>query len=111
MMDSFRQEIKTLLDDLLLGMPGVKAGKMFGFPAYKANGKTFLFVIGHGLTIKLPQARVDALMTAQPDIMRPFSPVETMKAWREWVLIEHDDLANYEAEIDLLEESALYVAS
>lgn len=110
-MDGFRPELKALLDDLLLGMPGVKAGRMFGFPNYKANGRVFMFVGGRGLTIKLPQHRVDELIAAHPGVMGPFSPVDTMKPWREWIEIDHEDPADYEADLDLFEESALYVAS
>ncbi len=110
-MEGYRADLKALLDQLLLGMPGVKAGRMFGFPNYKANGKVFMFVVERGLTIKLPQAQVDALIAERPQSMRPFSPVETMKAWRGWVLVEHDDLADFEADLNLYEDSAFYVAS
>ena len=30
---------KAIMDELLLGMPGVKGSKAFGYPAYKVNGK------------------------------------------------------------------------
>jgi hypothetical protein len=45
---------KDMMDGLLLGMPGVKGSKAFGYPAYKVNGKVFAFVGSQGVSIKLP---------------------------------------------------------
>ena len=61
---------KAVLDGLLLGMPGVKASKAFGYPAYKVNGRVFAFV-GTGVSIKLPAPRVQELIATHPD-MKPF---------------------------------------
>jgi hypothetical protein len=37
----FNSEYKAVLDTLLLHLPNVTPGKMFGHPACYANGKTF----------------------------------------------------------------------
>jgi hypothetical protein len=108
-MDNYRPEVKAALDDLLLGMPGVKGGKAFGYPAYKINGRIFMFVGGAGITFKLPLERVADVIASHPQA-RQFE-VSDGVLWRQWVEIDHDDPAQYAADLPLLEESALYVAS
>jgi hypothetical protein len=44
----YRDEVRAALDDLVLGIPGVKGGQAFSYPAYKVNGKVFAFVGGAG---------------------------------------------------------------
>lgn len=101
-------EHKAMLDSLLLGMPGVKAGKSWGYPSYKINGRIFAFVGGPGIAIKLPEARVKALVGSEP-AFKSFQPAEGT-VWREWLSIDRDQSEDYAQDIDLLEESALYVA-
>ncbi len=101
-------EHKAMLDSLLLGMPGVKASKSWGYPSYKINGRIFAFVGGPGIAIKLPEARVKALIGDQPEY-KPFQPTEGT-VWREWLSIDREQSEDYAQDIDLLEESALYVA-
>jgi hypothetical protein len=50
---NYREDIQAALDRFLIGIPGVKGGKAFGYPAYKVNGKIFCFVGGTGVSIKL----------------------------------------------------------
>jgi hypothetical protein len=99
---------KTMLDGLLLGMPGVKASKAFGYPAYKVNGRVFAFV-GTWVAIKLPAPRVQELMSAHPD-MKPFEVADGV-VWREWVSIQRPNSGDYAQDIDLFEESLQFVAS
>jgi TfoX/Sxy family transcriptional regulator of competence genes len=42
--------------------PGVSTGKMFGAVGLKVNGKVFAMVVKGRLVVKLPKARVDALV-------------------------------------------------
>ncbi len=107
-MGDFRPEIKAVLDETLLLIPGVTAGKMFGYPGYKINGKAFSFVGGDGMSLKLPQERVQALLEESP-AMRPFEPVEGT-IWREWVAIIHDDASEYAQYEALFIESVQFVA-
>jgi hypothetical protein len=51
----FDREHKAILDSLLLGTPGVVAGKMLGYPAYDVCKKLFACVYGHGVGIKVPE--------------------------------------------------------
>ena len=98
---------KAVLDGLLLGMPGVKASKAFGYPTYKVNGRVFAFV-GTGVSLKLPATRVQELIAAHPD-MKPFEVAEGV-VWREWVSIQRPDSEDYAQDVDLFEESSQFVA-
>jgi len=104
----FNPEQKTLLDDLLLTIPGVKGGKAFGYPAYKVGGRVFAFVAGKGVAIKLPEEKVKALIGAHED-MHPFEPGEGV-IWREWVSIRHTLTDDFRQDIGLFEESIQFVA-
>src|SRR5688572_11935696 len=99
---------KDIMDGLLLGMPGVKGSKAFGYPAYKVNGKVFAFVGSHGIAIKLPLKRVQELIAAK-DAMKPFEVADGI-VWREWVSIDYPQSDDYVQEIDLFEESLTFVA-
>jgi hypothetical protein len=100
-------EVKAVIDELALAMPGVKGGKAFGYPAYKINGKVFTFVGGSGIAIKLPKARVQALIDQRRG--QPFEVVDGV-IWQEWLSITHADAQNYHADLELLEESMAFVA-
>ncbi|MEO8606867.1 MAG: MmcQ/YjbR family DNA-binding protein [Chloroflexota bacterium] len=98
---------KAVLDSLLLGMPGVKDSKAFGYPAYKVNGRVFAFV-GTGVSLKLPATRVQELLAAHPD-MKPFEVADGV-VWREWVSIQRPNSEDYAQDVDLFEESSQFVA-
>ena len=99
---------KAKLDDILLGIPGVKASKGFGYPVYTVNGKIFVLVGSTGVAIKLPAPRVQELIDHQSK--HPFKVAEQI-VWREWLSIQHDDAEAYEGELELLQEALEYVAS
>lgn len=104
----YRTDIKGVLDGLVLGMPGVNASSAFGYPAYKVNGKVFAFVGVDGVAIKLPAARVKALMLEHPALMTVFKP-DGQRVWREWLSLEIDDAEDYQDYAGLLEESVSFV--
>lgn len=108
-MGNYDEAVKTVIDSLVLGMPGVKGGKAFGYPAYKVNGKIFAFVGERGIALKFPAERVKELLADQPS-MKPFEPGAGV-IWREWVSISHDTPTAYEEDVELLEESMLFVGS
>ena len=62
------------------GVPGVSRGKSFGQPVLKVDGKVFAsFREGH-LVVKLPPARIDALVTSGRGAL--FSAYgKTMRGW------------------------------
>lgn len=108
-MNDFNEQHKAVIDEMVQAMPGVKIGKAFGYPAYKVNGKMFAFIGGPGIAVKLPEARVKALIESN-DAMHPFQPTEGT-TWREWVSIDRDNSADYAQDAALLEESMRYVLS
>jgi hypothetical protein len=99
---------KAIMDSLLLGIPGVKGSKAFGYPAYKVNGKVFAFVGSRGVAIKLPFTRVQELIAAKEG-MKPFEVADGV-VWREWVSIDHSQSEDYAQDIELFEESVSFVA-
>jgi hypothetical protein len=99
---------KSIMDGLLLGMPGVKGSKAFGYPAYKVNGKVFAFVADNSVGIKLPAERVQSLV-AGGGAMKPFEVADGV-VWREWVSIDRPQSDDYAQDIDLFEESLSFVA-
>lgn len=100
---------KTLLDALMLDIPGVTTGQAFGYPAYKVNGKVFAFVGGPGMSLKLPEARAKSLIAARPEI-RPFEPVKGV-VWKSWVSIIPAESSSYEPYEALFEEAVDFVRS
>ncbi len=108
-MDNYREDHKAAMDDLLLPLPGVKGGKSWGYPSYKVNGKIFAFVGGNGIAIKLPLLRVKGLAD-EGGAYKIFEVTDGV-FWKEWLSIDRAVSADYEQDLELLEESHQYVAS
>lgn len=104
---NFKEDHKTVMDEIVLMMPGIKGGKAFGYPAYKVNGKVFAFVCGDGIALKLPEARVHEILKTD-DATKPFQPVEGTY-WREWISIAPENPDSYNGYAGLFEESIQYV--
>jgi hypothetical protein len=104
---NFDADHKAFLDSLLIGMPGVKASKAFGYPAYKVNGKIFAFVGGSGVVVKLPRPRVLGLIGTQPE-MQPFEVADGV-VWKEWLSIQRTTSEDYAQDLGLFEESVEFV--
>jgi hypothetical protein len=97
----FNSQHKAVLDDMLLGRPGVRPGKMFGFPAYYADGKLCICLYGQGVGVKLPEQRAAKLLQTDPNVV-PFQPMGRRKM-REWVQINlgrSEDYRDYGAVFD-----------
>lgn len=106
---AYKEANKTIVDELVLDIPGIKGGKAFGYPAYKVNGKVFAFVGEIGITLKLPEDRVIALVEAH-DSMQPFE-VSDGVIWKQWVYIERKNPEDYRQDLDLMEESIAFVGA
>ncbi len=83
-MASFHPGHKQILDSFLLEIPDVRAGKMFGYPAYYVNRKMFACLYEGGLGIKVPED-VARLWLGREGIV-PFQPMGK-KNMREWIQI------------------------
>jgi hypothetical protein len=94
---------KAALDKLLLRLPMVTAGKAFGYPAYKANGRAFAFVGATGVVLKLPEARIRELVASHRPI-HWFEPTKGM-IWGDWAVIQRMNSADYWQDQGLFEEA------
>ena len=80
----YNEKHKIVLDAFLLGLPGVRAGKMFGYPAYYVDDKLFACVYGSGVGVKVPEDFAAGLLK-RPYIV-PFQPMGKPKM-KEWIQI------------------------
>ena len=108
-MANFNPAHKAVLDDLLLGDPRVRPGKMFGFPAYYVGRKLCISLYADGVGVKLPAASVARLLRDDPHAL-PFQPLGKSKM-REWVQIDLADSAEYRRYLPVLEESIHFIAA
>lgn len=104
----FRSEHKAILDDLLLQIPGVSAGVVFGLPCYRVSTGVFATLYDDGVGIKLPAARVSELLE-KPGFV-PFQPFGRSRG-KEFVQINHAAPEDYRHDLALFEESMQYVLS
>jgi hypothetical protein len=102
----YKVEYKTVLDDLLLALPGVSAGIVFGLPCYKVSAGVFATLYNEGVGIKLPAAHVSELLE-KPGFV-PFQPFGRNRG-KEFVQINHANPEGYRHDLALFEESMQYV--
>jgi len=104
----FNPKHKEVLDGMLLDIPGVKAGKMFGLPGYYIDGKLFACVWEDGVSLKLPQQAREELLKHKG--VEPFVPMEG-RPMKEWVLIRRKNSREYPKFEDYFISSVEYVLS
>lgn len=104
----FNPAHKRVLDELLLGDDRVRAGKMFGYPAYYAGGKLAICLCERGVGLKLPEESVSALLETDPNAV-PFTPMGR-RTMREWVEIDLLDSEGYRRYAQLFMESVAFVS-
>jgi TfoX/Sxy family transcriptional regulator of competence genes len=104
----FNAKHKEVLDSMLLEIPGVKAGKMFGFPGYYINGKLFACVYDKGVSLKVPKEVREKLL-GEKDV-EPFVPMEN-RPMKEWVLITKKNSKDYLKYEDTFISAVEYVLS
>jgi TfoX/Sxy family transcriptional regulator of competence genes len=88
----FSAKHKKVLDEMLLEIPGVEPGKMFGLPGYFINGKLFACVWEDGVSLKVPQEVRDRLLEQKG--VEPFVPMKN-RPMKEWVLIKKKNSKDY----------------
>ena len=98
---------KEVLDSLLLNMPGVVEGKMFGYPAYYVNGKLFACIYGEGVGLKVPEEAANKLLSEEHVV--PFHPLGKPKM-REWIQINRAQSADYRKDINIFRTSVEFVS-
>ena len=98
---------KVILDSLLLNMPSVAEGKMFGYAAYYVNGKLFACIYGEGVGVKVPEAVASKLLSKKHIV--PFQPLGKPKM-REWIQINRAKSADYRKDINVFRSSVEFVS-
>jgi hypothetical protein len=104
---SVKSPHKAILDSLLLGMPNVEEGKMFGYAAYYVNGKLFACIYGDGVGVKVPEVVASKLLSKKHIV--PFQPLGKPKM-REWIQINRARPADYRKDINIFLSSVEFVS-
>jgi len=103
----FNPEHKAVLDDLLLSHALVRAGKMFGYPAYFAGEKLCICLYEQGVGVRLPEHYAAKLLHSDSNVI-PFQPMGRPRM-REWVQINVSRSEEYRAYRSVFDESILHV--
>jgi hypothetical protein len=106
-MVQFNEMYQSVLDALLLDLPAVRPGKMFGFPAYYSGEKLSICLVEDSIGLELPTHRVNQLLEDDP-ITSPFQPLGRPKV-REWLQINPKQAADLRAYQWIFEESVEFV--
>jgi TfoX/Sxy family transcriptional regulator of competence genes len=105
---SFNLEHKQILDSLLLSIPQVTSGKMFGYPAYYVQGKLCACVINDAVGVKVPADLAQKLLTQNH--ITPFQPFGRPKM-KEWIQINHTNSSDYLNDKPIFTASIQFIAS
>ena len=103
-MPGYDQQLAERLAEIMRDFPEAKAGKMFGMPGYKVNGKLAVGVNDTGVVAKLGQERAQALIGTNGIEALELMPGRT---WKDWVKFS-GDLTRYR---ELIAEAVRYVAA
>ena len=108
---TFRDDVRDVIAHMRAGRDDVKPTKMMGLPTHvtRSNGKMFVGIHGDGISLKLPQERIDELLASRPDEVSPFRP--RGRAMSGWVQIDHEEAEAFASEQELLEDSIAFVGS
>jgi hypothetical protein len=107
MVAEINQNHKDVLDDLVLSIPGVRSGKMFGYPAYFVGKKLSVCIVENGVGVKVPEDTALKLISQDPNITY-FQPLGRKKM-REWIQINVEDSEDLRVYKDLFIESFEFV--
>lgn len=106
-MSTFNPNLQPVLDGLLLAHPLVRAGKMFGYPAYYAGKKLCACIYEGGVGLKLPTVSAERLLREDPRVV-PFQPLGR-PPMRAWVQINLPAPGDYRAYQSVFAESVRFV--
>lgn len=106
----YNPDLKVIIDDLLLDIPGVSEGHMFGHPAYYIRGKLLACHYHNGIALKVPEEVGEDLLHSNENEVEPFSPMGKNMG-KNWILLKRSDLQNYHNDLNLFETAAEYVSS
>jgi hypothetical protein len=98
---------KSLIDALLLKLPGVSARKINGLDAYFVSDKMFACISGEGIGLRLSAAAATELQFSRANVSA-FTPAGVTST-REWIQINRADAADYKEDLALFEASITFV--
>ena len=101
-MSDFNPEHEKVLHAALKDAPAAKSSKMFGYPAYKVNGKLAVGLHNSGIVAKVGAKRTQELI-GKPGI-EVFEPMPG-RAWKDWVMLT----GSFDQNRALFEEAVQYV--
>jgi hypothetical protein len=104
---SFNPNHKAVLDNMLLGHPAIRPGKMFGFPAFYVERKLCMCLYEQGVGVKVPEQTAVRLLKEDRNVIL-FQPYGKRKM-REWIQINLDRSEDYQAYQTVFEESISHV--
>ncbi|MBI5960812.1 MAG: MmcQ/YjbR family DNA-binding protein [Chloroflexi bacterium] len=107
MSQHYHPDHKPAVDALLLALPDVSTGQMFGHPSYKIAGKMFAALMLEGIILKLPKETISDLL--QRENVSSFAPGGTPMTG--WVLIEIATPEGYAAYQSYYVQALEYVAA
>jgi hypothetical protein len=87
MSDKYNPEHETILNKIMQDMPQTNAGRMFGYPGYKVNGKLAAGLHEQGIIVKVGHDRASEIIgQGQGQAFEPMAG----RVWRDWVLLTTD---------------------
>ncbi len=98
---------KSLIDALLLKLPGTVGKKMNGLDAYFVGDKMFACISGEGIGLRLPTKTADELQFSRANVSH-FNP-GGVTGTREWIQINRADAAEYVQDLELFQASHAFV--
>ena len=97
---------KSLIDALLLKLPGVSARKINGLDAYFVSDRMFACISDRGVALRLPAAVATELHFSRDNVV-PFQP-RGLPSTREWIQIDRENAAEYEQDIKLFQDAVAF---
>ena len=98
---------KSLIDALLLKLPGVTTRKINGLDAYIVSDKMFACISGAGIGLRLPSKTADELQFSRANVSH-FNPAGATGT-REWIQINRSDAGEYAQDLELFQASIAFV--
>jgi hypothetical protein len=87
MANNYNSEHETALNKIMGNMPDAEAGKMFGYPGYKVNGKLAAGLHKEGIIVKIGRDRAAEVISKGTGAK--FEPLPG-RVWKDWVLLTSD---------------------
>ena len=87
MPSKYNPEHETVLNNMMKGQSAAEPGRMFGYPAYKVNGKMAARLHEDGIIIKVGQKRAEEVISKGNG--QKFESLPG-RVWKDWVLLTGD---------------------